>query len=746
MKQIAYLGIKSNKPADGCADAEKGTEMQAWRSLLASFSALSLFASASPSASAQPAPPAPTSPSINEVDGALDIDITSKRLDVARQQIQPSLGATNYQFDQPALEAIPQGANANMNQVVLQSPGVWQDSFGQIHIRGEMANVQYRIDGVEFPQGLSFFGQALQSRLADSTSVLSGSLPAQYGINTAGVIDIQTKTGYNSPGLSLSMYGGSWNWLQPSFSEGGHSGPVDWFITGDYLYNDRGIDNPVSSYNALHDTTNQFHGFVHVSGILDENTRLSFVAGGYEGQFQIPNSPGQIPPLGISVNGISTFNSSILNENQRESANFGMLTYQKHLNDFNGQISLFSHNNYLHFSPDPLGDLLFNGISQVATRSDFATGVQADASWRVNETHTIRGGFLTQGERTTYNTDSTVVPVDGAGMQTGGPQTIRQSGGLTGWLNGFYVQDEWHILPKLTINYGARFDVADETVEEHQLSPRINVVWKPGPSTTLHIGYARYFAPPPLEGLTQTNIAPFRNTSAAPEVTQNDPVKATRSNYFDTGITQKLLPSLQVGLDAYLQTATNEGDVGQFGAPIILTDFTYTRAKIYGGELTANYESGPWSAYGNLGWATSLASGISSAQFNFSAFELAYINSHWISVDHDQRWTGSAGVSYRINRDTDHPTLLSMDFLGGSGLRASTATVPNGMALPGYGEVNLSVVQKLKTGVGAGTELRLDVLNVGDTIYEIRNGTGVSVGAPQYGLRRTILGGLTQRF
>jgi outer membrane receptor protein involved in Fe transport len=746
VKQIAYLGIKSNKPADGCADAEKGTEMQAWRSLLASFSALSLFASASPSASAQPAPPAPTSPSINEVDGALDIDITSKRLDVARQQIQPSLGATNYQFDQPALEAIPQGANANMNQVVLQSPGVWQDSFGQIHIRGEMANVQYRIDGVEFPQGLSFFGQALQSRLADSTSVLSGSLPAQYGINTAGVIDIQTKTGYNSPGLSLSMYGGSWNWLQPSFSEGGHSGPVDWFITGDYLYNDRGIDNPVSSYNALHDTTNQFHGFVHVSGILDENTRLSFVAGGYEGQFQIPNSPGQIPPLGISVNGISTFNSSILNENQRESANFGMLTYQKHLNDFNGQISLFSHNNYLHFSPDPLGDLLFNGISQVATRSDFATGVQADASWRVNETHTIRGGFLTQGERTTYNTDSTVVPVDGAGMQTGGPQTIRQSGGLTGWLNGFYVQDEWHILPKLTINYGARFDVADETVEEHQLSPRINVVWKPGPSTTLHIGYARYFAPPPLEGLTQTNIAPFRNTSAAPEVTQNDPVKATRSNYFDTGITQKLLPSLQVGLDAYLQTATNEGDVGQFGAPIILTDFTYTRAKIYGGELTANYESGPWSAYGNLGWATSLASGISSAQFNFSAFELAYINSHWISVDHDQRWTGSAGVSYRINRDTDHPTLLSMDFLGGSGLRASTATVPNGMALPGYGEVNLSVVQKLKTGVGAGTELRLDVLNVGDTIYEIRNGTGVSVGAPQYGLRRTILAGLTQRF
>lgn len=45
-----------------------------------------------------------------------------------------------------------------------------------------------------------------------------------------------------------------------------------------------------------------------------------------------------------------------------------------------------------------------------------------------------------------------------------------------------------------------------------------------------------------------------------------------------------------------------------------------------------------------------------------------------------------------------------------------------------------------------GTELRLDVLNLGDAVYEIRNGTGVGVGAPQFGIRRTILAGLTQRF
>jgi outer membrane receptor protein involved in Fe transport len=133
---------------------------------------------------------------------------------------------------------------------------------------------------------------------------------------------------------------------------------------------------------------------------------------------------------------------------------------------------------------------------------------------------------------------------------------------------------------------------------------------------------------------------------------------------------------------------------------------------------------------------------IVSAQYNFSPSELAFIASNWIHLDHDQLWTGSAGVAYTANSDTLYPTRLSVDAIVQSGLRASTATVPNGAALPTYGVVNMSVVQK----IAARTEVRLDILNVGDNTYEIRDGTGVGVGAPQFGIRRTILAGLTQRF
>ena len=160
----------------------------------------------------------------------IDIDVISQRLDVARQQIQPSLGATSYNFSPEALQNIPQGENAPLNQVLLQAPGVAQDSFGQIHLRGEHANVQYRLNGVELPEGLSVFGQAIAERFARSLTLITGALPAQYGFQTAGVVDIQTKTGTTNPGGSVSMYGGSWNWLEPSIEYGGRSGSVDYFV------------------------------------------------------------------------------------------------------------------------------------------------------------------------------------------------------------------------------------------------------------------------------------------------------------------------------------------------------------------------------------------------------------------------------------------------------------------------------------------------------------------------------------
>jgi hypothetical protein len=89
------------------------------------------------------------------------------------------------------------------------------------------------------------------------------------------------------------------------------------------------------------------------------------------------------------VLGTTSLNSNLLNEVQHESNQFGVLSLQKRIDDIDMQISAFVRSSDLSFSPDVIGDLLFNGVTPFARRSDLAEGVQAAASWRINDSHPV---------------------------------------------------------------------------------------------------------------------------------------------------------------------------------------------------------------------------------------------------------------------------------------------------------------------------------------------------------------------
>ena len=64
----------------------------------------------------------------------------------------------------------------------------------------------------------------------------------------------------------------------------------------------------------------------------------------------------------------------------------------------------------MHFVPDTIGDLLFNGIASDVYRRGFANGVQGDGSYKLNDSHTLRAGFTVTGESTLNSNISTVLP------------------------------------------------------------------------------------------------------------------------------------------------------------------------------------------------------------------------------------------------------------------------------------------------------------------------------------------------
>ncbi len=680
----------------------------------------------------------------------IDLDVTAKRLDRERSSILPSLGATRYDFGKTAIQNTPQGENAPLNQVLLRAPGVVQDGFGQIHVRGDHGSLQYRLDGVQLPEGLSLFSNILSPRFANEISLLTGALPAQYGLRTAGVVDIGVKSGSTNPGGEASVMGGSYNWIQPALQYGGRSGAVDYFAVGQYVSNGIGVENPTSSYTPLHDDTAQWYGLAKVTGIVDENTRLSFIAGGASARYQIPNVPGQTPQF--TVNGISAWNSSLLDQRQWEDTYFGIASLQKSYQDFNMQLSGFTRYSNLSYQPDVIGDLLYNGIQPYANRTSLATGVQGDASLKVAPAHTLRGGFLVQRERVTSLTNGNVMTTmadpddpDGDPIASGQTAGFTQGSDLVGWTYSLYLQDEWKVAPTVTVNFGARFDAISGVTSENQLSPRVNVVWEPDPKITLRAGYARYFVPAPLNQVNPNSIAVLSGTTAASGVALNDPVKAERSDNFDVGLTLKPVDGLTLGFAGFYKFAQNYLDKGQFGAPITLASFNYANAQVAGLELFTSYDKGPWSLYGNLAWIRTSARNINSAQFNFDQAELDYIANNWIFTDHDQSWTGSAGAAYVFNSGSDWATRVSADMLFGAGLRTSVVT-PNDTALLAYATFNMSLTQKVPISVSKGTQARLDAINLSDSTYQIRTGEGVGVGAPQFGMRRAFFVTLSQKF
>src|ERR1051326_5283437 len=184
-----------------------------------------------------------------------EVTVTAQKLSQARSGIQTQTGASTYTITSSQIDSQPGGENTQLNQVVLQAPSVAQDSFGQYHVRGEHAALQYRLNGVILPEGISVFGQALDPRLAGSVTLITGALPAEYGVVTGGILDIHTKTGLFQPGGQIGIYGGSHSEIQPSFDYGGSSDNLNYFVAGDYLTDTLGIESRGGRADPLPDRT-----------------------------------------------------------------------------------------------------------------------------------------------------------------------------------------------------------------------------------------------------------------------------------------------------------------------------------------------------------------------------------------------------------------------------------------------------------------------------------------------------------
>ncbi len=663
----------------------------------------------------------------------------SRELDESRDKaLLPKFGATAYKMDQEAIDSLPQGKNTPLDKVLLQAPGVSYDSAvsnPDFHVRNEYANVQYRINGIQLPEGVSGLGPVLETGFIGSLNLLDGALPAQYGLRTAGVVDITAKSQFH-PGASVDLYTGSWGTISPSFEVGGSQGKTQYFFTGRYQQSEQGLENAMPTADAIHDRTAQEKLFAYGATILGDSNRLSYIAGASIGRFQIPNVAGLTP---LRDFGPAALPSAAIDENESDRFYFGILALQTKHGNVDTQLSAFMRYTRVDFVPDVYDDLAFNDVASSVLRRSLLSGMQFDAAYRIGEDHALRAGLGWSTELTRVDNLSTVLPLGTGGNPLPTPVMRDDANSKCGWNLGTYVQDEWTIAAGLTLNTGVRLDLLEQFVSANQWSPRIALVFKPSQSTSVHAGLARYFTPPMQAQATPTNLALFRNTTQQAPFGLDDPVRPERSTYVDVGLDESLPAGLDLGLDVYEKRASDLLDDGQFGQALVLTQFNYARGYSRGLELKFDYRRAGLRAYANGSAELTKAQDPVSNQYLFrDPAELAYVSSHYVYTNDAQTISASAGASYRSDS-----VLVSVNGLFGGGLRTGFANLQK---VPAYLQWSAAMARDFEPWQSRRTlTLRLSVINLFDRSYLLRSGTGIGEFAPQYGPRRGIFLGLTQQ-
>ncbi len=680
-----------------------------------------------------------------------EIIINARRLDAARASVDASLGAATYALSNDTIESRPGGETTTISQVLLQAPGVAQDGSGKLRLRQSQGALEYRINNVALPDGLTDLGESLSPRIAAKIELVAGALPAQYGLNAGGVVRITTKDGVYLAGGQAELYGGSRGEIQPAFEYGNSTGRTNFFVSGSMVRSDYGLASPDGSATPLHDRTRQFDGLAYLDHLLDPQTRVALIAGFSDERFELPNLYGldaataTIGPVSflrpLVLDGTSHFASEARDARRHEINRFGVLSLQHSTERATVQIAGFVRHSVARLDADSAGEVLFTGAGRTTRDAVTSAGLQLEGAYELADAHTLRVGGTIASDIHRGAATVSVLPVDVDGRQVAGALLrLVATSRVAVRKDGLFVQDEWRAGSGVTLNLGGRIDHVATTRNFTRFSPRANVVWQPQVETRVHLGYARYVVAAPVEGAGVSARALALTSGRKPGPGGNDPLPES-DDYYDIGLQHDAGP-LTVTADLYWRQARNLIDEGVFGAAGEGVPFNFDQGRIRGAELGLTYNQGRVSGWLNLAVAGARARGIASNQDSFTPAQLAGASAAWIVPADTQAVTLSGGGSYRFDR-----LRLSADVLYGSGLRRTEAGGgANAAHLPGYVQVNASAVWRLATIHARPLDLRFDLVNAFDRRYGLSDGSAIGASQPRFGPRRGIYAGFEQAF
>ena len=675
----------------------------------------------------------PLSPTTGDV-GELDVTVRADRIRINR-----SAAVSSQEEDQQQISQLPGGATQSLPKVLYSTnPGFVEGSFGQVFARGNHANLQYDIDGIQLPDSVSgTFGDAFSVLDIDRMEVITGGLPAEYGNRLSGVVNILTRSGGLEPGGTLDLNYGSFNTFSPQLTYGGSmdGGRLRYFLSGTYSSTDRGLDTPEPASesdqgqggtDAVHDQSSSNNQFGKLDWDVDAQDTLMLTFFNAQKAFQIPNDPARFLPTDPFFtpgytdaygNGNAGWTPAGTNDYQVEGNDYAELMWKHHFADDSVlQIAPYWKSSTVVFHGDPANDLAsaylvpvtpagqVNASSFFEDRTTTNLGLQGDYSLRLNDANAVKAGFQLQAAEAHG-------PITVLSLSTGQSVTATSTDDSADhdYQESAYIQDDITLLPDLVLNAGLRYDAIqflfpDASSLDGMFQPRLGLNYTPLPTTKFHLYYGRLFQPAPAEDLRDTFANLGQGTLAPYDI------KAEKDDYYEAGVAQQCWDQL-ASVNVYYKSAVNLLDDTQLLNTAISEPYNYAQGFVYGLEASVNGRFlGHFADFLTYSYEIAQGSGASGGLFALPPGTV--VPTDWNYLDHCQINTANAGLTWSLGGFSIGATALY-----GSGLRTGPE---NRNSLPPHLSMDGTVSYAL-TGSHwvEDTKLALDVTNLFDDQYPI---------------------------
>ena len=623
----------------------------------------------------------------------LGVAAVNTRIEVndAATLLDPSETATIYSLSGEKIrEHGSSQPGRTLSDAVNDQPGWLYEANGILHPRGSEYQVQYVLDGMPLTQNRSpAFAPSFDSGDIESLRVLTAGYAAEYGRKLGGIVELTTEK--NPPaGLHgrFELGGGSFDSVGGGAEVGYSAGANHFEASAQGFHTDRYLDPPV-----LDNFTNRANGSGFSASYerdFSEKNRLRFTVTHSETRYIVPNervqqaagqrqdadsdetsgqiyfqhiaSPNLLWSLSASVRDDSfTLNSNDLStpvivsqdRGYREGYTRGDISWHRGHNDWKAGI-----------------DVLF-------------TPVHEELSYQITDPSQFDPDTLLQFAFADRRWD--VEPA-------------------------WYVQDTFHA-GNWNVSAGLRFDHYRLVVSESAWSPRLGISrFIPQSKTLLHVSYDRVFQTPAMENLL---LASSPDLDSLNPVVVRVPVRPSRGNYFEGGVTQALFGKLRLDANIFRRNFRNFADDDVLLDTGVSFPIAFDNARVIGEEIRlAVTEWGRFSGFLSYSNQSASAQGpITGGLFLGSETGDELTGTSRFAVTQDQRNTVRARV--RMQATKRIWAAASVDYGSGLPIELDTGSIDLNFLLAQYGGAILSRVNldrgrvkpNFSLGAAAGAEL-----------------------------------------